>query len=148
MRAVLVIVGVGLLMPVPADAQAPAGEAAADRRAQDLIDNAKAVYGDPPPAARCARESADEIVVCLDRPKDQRVPSTAQTDPGSRAARRFLDGNIPTAPNLEGKHGYCPSCPKFGAVPPPVYYVDVTALPAPPEGSEADRIAKGEARAP
>ena len=35
-----------------------------------------------------------------------------------------------------------------GGAPPPVYYVDLDSLPAPPEGSDADKIAKGEMAAP
>ena len=146
MRSLAILLWLAALAAAPAPAAPPAETAAADRKAQDMIDNAKAVYGDAPGGSRCAKTDPDEIVVCLDRPKDQRVPSTAQTDPNSRAARRALDGNIPTAPRFD--HGYCPSCPKFGAVPTPAYYLDVSALPSAPEGSDADRIAKGEAPAP
>jgi hypothetical protein len=35
-----------------------------------------------------------------------------------------------------------------GWAPPPVYYFDMTKLPLPPEGSDADLIAKGEMAAP
>jgi len=91
-------------------------------------------------------------VVCADDGGDQRVPSTAESDPNSREARRALDGNLPSAPDVSsikcrrGAGGVCRG--NFGGVPPPVYYVDVSALPQAPEGSEADRIAKGEAPAP
>ena len=33
--------------------------------------------------------TGDEIVVCVDNGGDQRVPSTAETDPSSLAARRM-----------------------------------------------------------
>lgn len=139
----------GMLLAGPVAAQ-PAGEA--DQRAQTMIDNAKVVFGEQRARASCAKEDPDEIVVCLDRPKDQRVQSTAQSDPFSRAARKALDGNIPSAPDVSsikckrGADGVCRG--NFGNVPPPAYMIDVTALPAAPEGSDADRIAKGEMTAP
>ena len=107
-----------------------------------MLAAARAVYGVPEPRDRCMPASGDEIVVCADHGGDQRVPSTAETDPNSRAARRALDGGIPRAPQFD--HGYCAECPHFGSVPPPVYYIDVTKLPAPPAGSDAERIANGE----
>ena len=85
-------------------------------------------------------------MVCADHGEDQRVPSTAETDPNSREARRALDGGIPRAPQFD--RGYCASCQHFGSVPPPVYYVDVTKLPAAPAGSDAEAIANGEKAAP
>jgi len=39
-------------------------------------------------------------------------------------------------------------CLGFGSVPPPMYYFDITALPDPPPDSDADKIARGEIRAP
>lgn len=96
--------------------------------------------------SRCRNQrQGDEIVVCVDRGEDQRVPSTADSDPNSLAARHALNNGIPRAPQLD--RGSCKgeaNCIGFGWVPPPVYVVDVAALPKAPEGSEADRIAKGE----
>ena len=125
---------------------AAADPAAADRKVAAMIDQAHAVYGVPDKRQRCKPAVGDEIVVCADHGGDQRVPSTAQSDPSSLAARRALDGNIPRAPQFD--RGYCASCQHFGNVPPPVYYVDLDSLPAPPEGSDADKIAKGEMTAP
>ena len=86
----------------------------------------------------CKPSYGDEIVVCADRGKDQRVfgPSSS-TDIG-----------IPDAPNLapSGAGGvsmrgcFLQKCPKQ------VYYVDVTALPKAAAGTDADKIAKGEMR--
>ena len=120
--------------------------AAADRRVAEMLATAHAVYGVPDPRARCKPSAGDEIVVCADHGDDLHVPSTAESDPNSRAARRALDGGIPRAPQFD--RGYCAQCQHFGAVPPPVYYVDVTKLPMPPAGSDAELIANGEAPAP
>jgi hypothetical protein len=140
----MIAAGLLVLIGAPALADPPAAPPA--RTAEEMIDTSKQVFGEQRVQSSCAKHDADEIVVCLDRRTDQRVPSTAQTDPNSAAARRFKDGGVPTAPQLDG--GYCPSCQHFGSVPTPAYYVDVSALPQPPEGSDADRIAKGEVPAP
>lgn len=152
MRRWVILAGLAILAAAPALADPPVDPATADRKSQDMIDTAKAVYGESPGGVSCAKHDADEIVVCLDRPKDQRVPSTSQTDPNSRAARKALDGNIPSAPFVgsircrQGADGECRG--NVGGAPTPAYYVDVSALPQAPEGSDADRIAKGEVPAP
>lgn len=93
---------------------------------------------------RSARKSG-EIVVCVDRGEDLRVPSTADSDPSSLAARRALNNGIPRAPQLD--RGSCKGqagCMIGGWAPPPIYVIDPTAIPEAPEGSDADKIAKGE----
>lgn len=110
------------------------------------------LYGAPPPRRRCDSGGGDDtvIVVCApDRGEDQRVPSTAQSDPASRAARHELDNGVPRAPQLD--RGSCrgkPGCAIGGWAPPPVYVIDVKALPEAPAGSDADLIARGEKPAP
>ena len=142
--------GLGLLalviVPAGAVAQPLPDPGATDLAVADRLDQAKAVYGVKDPRAGCRPKVGDEIVVCADHGEDQRVPSTAETDPDSREARRALDGGIPRAPQFD--RGYCASCQHFGSVPPPVYYVDVTKLPAAPAGSDAEAIANGEQAAP
>ena len=143
-----------LLLFVSAYAQAatPADTAETDRKVAQMLAAAHAVYGVPDPRARCKPSTGDEIVVCADHGEDLHVPSTAESDPNSRAARRALDGNIPSAPEIgsikcrRGADGVCRG--NVGRAPTPVYYVDVTKLPMPPEGSDAERIANGEAPAP
>ena len=142
-----------LTMAMPAAAQVAAPDAAtADSKIAEMIETAHAVYGVPDPRERCRPKPGDEIVVCADRGADQRVPSTAETDPDSRAARRALDGNVPSAPDVasircrRGADGVCRG--NFGGAPTPVYYVDVTKLPAAPEGSDAEAIANGTKAAP
>lgn len=117
--------------------------------AEEALANAQAVYSADSVSRRCRPSSGDEIVVCADRGEDQRVPSTAQSDPNSREARQFRSGGIPAAPRVTDLPDCAVEhCIGFGSVPPPVYIIDVTALPQAPEGSEADLIAKGEKRAP
>lgn len=116
-----------------------------DRRVAERLEAAKQAYGVPDPRLRCRPSSGDEIVVCVDRGEDQQV-ERGEPDPNTLEGRRALNGGIPRAPQFD--RGYCPDCQHFGWAPPPVYYVDVTSLPEAPEGSEADKIAKGEAKAP
>ena len=145
-RLALALMALALIVPASLRAQAPPDPAATDRAVADRLEQAKAVYGVKDPRAACRAKVGDEIVVCADHGEDQRVPSTAESDPNSRAARRALDGGIPRAPQFD--RGYCASCQHFGSVPPPVYYVDVTKLPAAPAGSDAEAIANGEQAAP
>ncbi|PLK26679.1 hypothetical protein C0V78_07115 [Novosphingobium sp. TH158] len=79
-----------------------------------------------------------EILVCgKDNGEDVRVP----TDESN------TDDGLPRAPEVGP-----PSCKKtgnkgcigFGGVPPPVYVVDVKAIPRPPKGSDAEKVANGE----
>jgi hypothetical protein len=142
-----------LTMSSPVAAQGGAQQAAAtDRKVAEMIETAHAVYGVRDSRAACRPKPGDEIVVCADHGEDQRIPSTAQTDPNSREARRALDGNIPSPPDISyikckrGADGVCRG--NFGGAPTPVYYVDVTKLPQAPEGSEAAAIANGSATAP
>ena len=145
-RLGLALTALVLIAPADVQAQAPPGPDATDSAVADRLEQAKAVYGVKDPRAACRPKVGDEIVVCADHGEDQRVPSTAETDPNSREARRALDGGIPRAPQFD--RGYCASCQHFGSVPPPVYYVDVTKLPAAPAGSDAEAIANGEQAAP
>lgn len=106
----------------------------------------------PAAAARQRRAVCDEarrqgeIVVCgVDRGEQWRVPSTAESDPKSRQGR---DIGVPTAPNVSSLPDCAiVKCHGFGKVPPPIYVVDFSKLPEAPAGSDADRIAKGEAPA-
>ena len=128
---------------------APADPAATDAKVTEMLETAHAAYGVKDPRAGCRPKVGDEIVVCADHGDDLHVPSTAESDPDSLAARRALDGGIPRAPQFD--HGSCrgkPNCVTGGWAPPPIYYVDVTKLPAPPEGSDAEAIANGEQAAP
>jgi hypothetical protein len=93
---------------------------------------------------RCRNSrKADEIVVCVDRGEDLRVPSTAEIDPSSLAARHALNNGVPRARAFSRSCKGQPGCVTGGWAPPPIYVIDVKALPEAPEGSDADKIAKG-----
>lgn len=131
--------------PVQAQVQLEAGDL--DSRVAERIEITRDRYGSPAQHRRCQSNGGeDEIVVCApDRGEDQRVPSTADSDPASREARRELNNGVPRAPQLD--RGSCrgqAGCMVGGWAPPPVYMIDVKAIPEAPEGSEADLIAKGE----
>lgn len=93
---------------------------------------------------RCGEKGAGgDIVVCApDDGAQWRVPSTADSDPTSRAALR--DG-VPRAPQLD--RGSCrgqPGCITGGWAPPPIYIIDLAAIPETPKDSDADKVARGE----
>lgn len=92
---------------------------------------------------RSARKTG-EIVVCVDRGEDLRVPTTAESDPASLAARRALNNGVPRAPAFSKSCKGQPGCITGGWAPPPIYVIDLAAIPEAPEGSDADKIAKGE----
>jgi hypothetical protein len=102
-----------------------------------------------PPRETCDSQGGNEIVVCAHRddPDRYRVRSSSEENPYSRNA---LDTGVPQPPNVYGG----PPCLAFcvtvhpGNAPPPIYYIDLKQIPRTPLGSDADKIAKGEIRAP
>ena len=126
---------------------APLGaEQAETVTAEDAIARAHEAYG----AVRrtsCGGGDPGEIVVCARRERSQHVPSTAESDPSSLEARRERNNGVPLAPQLD--RGSCKGqagCITGGWAPPPLYIIDLQAIPEAPEGSDADKVAKGEIR--
>lgn len=119
--------------------------------AEQVVDSAQKAYGPPPPQPACAPQVGDEIVVCA-REQDNslfRVKSSAELDPESDEA---LEDGLPRAPDVAGPGIFTgpatagklcipglQKCP-----PPPALMIDLAALPEAPEGSDADKIGKGE----
>lgn len=122
------------------------GEPAVDPAVQARLDAASRRTAITSVQSRCDRpRQGDEIVVCVDRGEDLRVPTTAESDPDSLAARRARNNGVPLAPQLD--RGSCkgkPGCVIGGWAPPPLYLIDLAAIPEAPEGSDADKVAKGE----
>ncbi|MCZ8325555.1 MAG: hypothetical protein O9283_09865 [Sphingomonadaceae bacterium] len=122
------------------------GEPAFDPAVQARLDAARRRTAVTSVQSRCDRpRQGDEIVVCVDRGEDLRVPTTAESDPDSLAARRARNNGVPLAPQLD--RGSCkgkPGCVIGGWAPPPLYLIDLAAIPEAPEGSDADKVAKGE----
>ncbi|HOB13490.1 MAG TPA: hypothetical protein PK680_00720 [Novosphingobium sp.] len=138
-----------LLLPAtPALAQSDPDEL--DRQVAERLAATKKIYGQPDPRLRCRPTSEGEIVVCVDRGEDQRM-GTGEPDRNTLEGRKALNGGVPRAPDLDDldcRTHPRGTCIQMGWAPPPVYYVDVSKLPEAPEGSDADKIAKGEMAAP
>lgn len=105
----------------------------------------------PPVRPRCEAPKGNDIVVCARDNEQFRARSSADEDPGSDQA--LNDGRL-TPPDVSGKgifkgkataSNMCliPPCPPAKA-----YMIDLSSIPQAPAGSEADKIAKGEVRAP
>jgi len=113
--------------------------------AEELLERARTYYAieeDKAPA-ECSEAREGEIVVCrvIGDPDQYRVPSP--TDEGR------TDNGIPRAPNVSGLPDCSQAtCIRVGKQPRQVNLIDLDAIPEAPEGSDADRIAKGEMAAP
>ena len=114
--------------------------------AEEVLERARTFYSlEQETALVCPEAPGGEIVVCGEDadPERYRVPS--DTDHG------VVRDEVPRAPDLEPKYPgvavakgcFIGPCPK----PMPVM-IDLKAIPEAPEGSDADRIAKGEMAAP
>lgn len=148
-----------LILPGPvAAARADAPDAASetvDRRVAEILAKAADAYAVAPAssASRCDAPAADpasnEIVVCSrNTTRDQRIDSSAESDPHSRAALHALASggrHTPWVSNLPD----CTveRCIRIGGAPPPIHLIDLAKIPEPPPGSDADKIARGEKRA-
>jgi len=94
---------------------------------------------------RCSTpERRGDIVVCAPKQDEFRMPSTADSDPNSKEA---LDDGQLRAPDVAGNGIFKGKATMgFGSVTQP-YIIDLSSIPKAPEGSDADKIAKGEMRA-
>lgn len=132
-----------LALAAPAAAQEAAASPAPGPSAEQAIEQQKKVYGPPNARRSCgAPDASGDIVVCATDSKEFRVQSSAELNPNSHEA--LYDG-VPRAPQLD--KGSCkgqPGCFIGGWAPPPIYYIDLEAIPEAPPGSDADLIAKGE----
>lgn len=135
------------LLMTAASAAAQNAESAADRRVQDLLSAQKATTDLRDKRCRLGAADANEIVVCAPADPDKhRFPGRESLE----SVQSVRDG-LPRAPDLAPKYPgvtvargcFIPPCP-----PPPMIFIDVKALPEAPEGSDADRIAKGEIKGP
>ena len=126
--------------PAPAIAQVSEG----DRQIAEKMMSAGRVTPDTL-TDRCPKpERRGDIVVCAERPDEFRMPSTADSDPNSKEA---LDDGRLHPPDVSGG-GIFKGKPTmgFGKVRVP-YMIDLSTIPEAPQGSDADKIAKGEKRA-
>lgn len=142
--------GMARAQPTPAAdaAQAPAAGAAVPADSGDPDTNAQIAQrlltaGQPKKCEKAGPDGA--IVVCGGREasEKERLPLRDQLE----SARSTNDG-LPRAPNVSGLRDCSKGCIGFGSAPVPMYFFDITKLPEAPPDSDADRIARGEIRAP
>lgn len=134
--------------PTADAAQAPAASAAASAESADADSNAQIAQrlltaGQPKKCEKAGPDGA--IVVCGGREANEkeRLPLRDQLD----SAKSTNDG-LPRAPNVSGLRDCSRGCIGFGSAPTPMYFFDITKLPEAPPDSDADKIARGEIRAP
>jgi hypothetical protein len=137
-----------LLAPPPAQDNPPEPTPAPTITAGQALRSEQALVGPvvPRKVETCDEASGNEIVVCArtEDPKTQYVPSDADSGVAD-------DGGVPRAPDVSG----LPSCAgatvcaqHLGRQPRQLYIIDLKAIPEPPPGSDADRIARGDMPAP
>ena len=114
--------------------------------AEELIETARELYAarEPQPDP-CPEATGSEIVVCrrLEDPEGFRVPSS--TDEAIANGTRPRD-RIPQAPDVFGLPP-CSSyqfCTKVGRTPPPIYIIDLAAIPEPLTPEEAAGVVRAE----
>jgi hypothetical protein len=139
-----------------ATANPAAAQDATDKHVGEMITQERDTYGPPPPPSDdaktegCEDNKTAEIVVCgHERVRNQRIPSTADTDPNSSAARHGLNSGGARTPWVSDLPDCTvEKCHRIGKGPPRPYIIDLSKIPEAPAGSDADKIAKGEMRAP
>jgi hypothetical protein len=97
-------------------------------------------------AARASNGGNDGTIVVCSHGGDgtsERVPPSKSIDESTNTG----DLRPPDVSGLPGCLGACITI-SFGNVPPPVYYIDLSAIPEAPKGSDAWKIGQGELRAP
>lgn len=134
------------------------GQAAPDRQtkpdrqitAEEAIEDYFEVYGPEPPepevAYDCDEPVGDEIVVCaaLEEQAQFRVPSSLDKGDESHLEWSGEPPDVAGPGIFKGKATVSGCIKEVTCPPPPAYIFDITALPEPPPGSDADKIAKGE----
>jgi hypothetical protein len=100
---------------------------------------------------RCEAPKGDDIVVCARNNEQFRAQSSSGEDPTGKAGTN--DGRL-TPPDVAG-NGIFKGKPTMGGMclippcaAPKAYMIDLASIPEAPAGSDADRIAKGEIKAP
>jgi len=146
MRGRAVTLGIALLgLAAPAAAQ-DAQAAPEPRSAEDFIARAREVYTVREPGPEpCPEATAAEIIVCKPYAEDdsQRLPSPTER---ARAAGDKPPDPIPDAPYVLG----LPECKvevvchRMGRAPPPIYIIDLEAIPEPLTPEQAARVFRAE----
>ena len=144
----MVIFGALLVIGLAPSARAQEGTAGS------ALAEARELYGPPPPMEDCSDDQeasilSGEIVVCRRKRDDAEFRTLPSEDAQARYAQETMNKGNPQTPDVSGPgifkgpatiSSLCiiGPCPK-----PPALFIDVTALPQAPPGSDADRISKG-----
>ena len=148
-QGVALAVALGLCVASPARAQSDAASPApaAPRTAEQFIETAREAYSvrERAEVVVCPESVGNEIVVCAtpDRPNDQSLPSP--TERANAAGERPPD-RIPDAPDVFGLPP-CSAyqfCSKVGRAPPPIFIIDLAALPEALTPEEAALVFRAE----
>ena len=119
---------------------------AAPLSAEESAAIAQRLMQGPPQPQRCGVPARDgTIVVCGGKAASdaERLPLREELE-----SARSVKGGVPRAPNVSGLRDCSRGCIGLGSAPVPMYYFDLKSLPEAPPGSDAERIASGEIRAP
>jgi len=116
-------------------------QADGDAHAAEMIETARHYYGVARSVGGCrAATDPDEIVVCARRRPDPRYepppPPLPQDAKAIALGAPPMGGGAGVGVSVRGC--FLQKCPR------PLYFIDVSALPQAPPGSDAERIAKGE----
>ena len=147
--------GMALAIALSLGAAAPAGAQSEDasrasgepRTAEQFIETAREVYSvrERPEAVVCPESVGNEIVVCAtpDRPDDQALPSPTER---AQAAGERPPDRIPDAPYVLGlpECGVEVVCHRMGKAPPPIYIIDLSAIPEALTPEEAALVFRAE----
>ncbi len=112
--------------------------------AEQMIEVAREAYRPPGLRRKCPPpERPGEIVVCAPDPDEYRVSSP--TDDAIAAGEPVADG-VPRAPDVFGLPP-CNTqtvCMKVGRAPPPIYIIDLEAIPEPLTPEQAAKVFRAE----
>jgi hypothetical protein len=139
----MILVGLAPLVATTAGAQV---QREAAPTAEEMIEAAREAYRPRGLRRRCPVGAPGEIVVCPSDPDEHRVPSSL--DEATAAGRAMFDG-VPRAPDVFG----LPSCEivhcvSVGSPPPPLYLIDLKAIPEPLTPEEARQVLRAENPSP
>ena len=142
--AALAVVLLGTAAPIGAQSEQAAEE---PRTAEQFIETAREAYSvrERPEPIVCAAPVGNEIVVCArsDKPDDQRLASPTDR---AYAAGELPPDPIPSAPNVDGPGIFRGKGITMGKDPPPIYIIDLAAIPEALTPEEAALVFRAEDR--
>jgi len=126
---------------------APACAAEPDSPDPSAVTQAKSYFGITSADLDCPSSPDGNIIICGRRKVSPRLDppegtTTTTTKPDSKMTGLGSSPIPPRAPSVTIGGCFLQKCPKQ------LYFIDVSALPKAPAGSDADKIARGEMRAP